>query len=59
MSPSNSVPPALEDRLGELKHVRDGMREQEKAMENQVERIMKLLSLEEGTGRAGKTGVSA
>ena len=49
----------LEDRLGELKHVRDGMREQEKAMENQVERIMKLLSLEEDTGRATKTGASA
>ena len=49
----------LEDRLGELKHVRDGMREQEKAMENQVERIMKLLNLEEGAGRANKTGASA
>ena len=46
----------LEDRLGELKHVRDGMREQEKAMENQVERIMKLLSVEDGMGRTTKIG---
>jgi hypothetical protein len=46
----------LEDRLSELKHVRDGMSEQQKAMETQVERIMKTLS---GETSAGKTSASA
>jgi hypothetical protein len=34
----------LEDRLNELKHVRDGMQEQEKAMEGQVTRILDMLT---------------
>jgi predicted GTPase len=36
----------LEDRMKELEHVRDGIREQEKALESQVEGITKLLSYE-------------
>jgi len=34
----------LEDRMKELEHVRDGIREQEKALENQVETITRMLS---------------
>jgi hypothetical protein len=50
----------LEDRLSELKHVRDGMKEQERAMQAQVDRIMQVLSVEGGAGQdAGRTGVSA
>jgi hypothetical protein len=36
----------LEDRLNELKHVRDGMREQENALQNQIERITEILNFE-------------
>jgi len=43
----------LEDRLNELKHVRDGMRDQEKALEMQVEMITRILnSREEPTSGA-------
>jgi hypothetical protein len=34
----------LEDRLNELKHIRDGIREQEKALELKAERINQILS---------------
>ncbi|MHB8455566.1 MAG: dynamin family protein [Acidiferrobacterales bacterium] len=37
----------LEDRLNELKHVRDGMRDQEKALETQVETINRILNTSE------------
>ena len=36
----------LEDRMKELEHVREGIREQEKALENRVEQITKILSYE-------------
>jgi gas vesicle protein len=36
----------LEDRMKELEHVREGIREQEKALETQVDRITKILSYE-------------
>jgi hypothetical protein len=36
----------LEDRMKELEHVRDGIREQEKALEVRVEQITKILSYE-------------
>jgi Dynamin family len=36
----------LEDRMKELEHVREGIREQEKALENLVEQITKILSYE-------------
>ncbi len=50
----------LEDRLNELKHVRDGMLEQGRAMQAQVERIMQVLSVEGDAGQdVGRTGVSA
>jgi len=38
----------LEDRLQELEHIRDGIREQEKAMENRVDAILR--SLKKGGG---------
>ena len=34
----------LEDRMKELEHVREGIREQEKALETQVEQITRILS---------------
>jgi CII-binding regulator of phage lambda lysogenization HflD len=36
----------LEDRMKELEHVREGIREQEKALEARVEQITKILSYE-------------
>jgi archaellum component FlaC len=36
----------LEDRMKELEHVREGIRDQEKALEAQVDRITKILSYE-------------
>jgi len=36
----------LEDRMKELEHVREGIREQEKALENLVEKITRILSYE-------------
>jgi len=35
----------LEDRLNELKHIRDGIREQEKALETKAERINRILDI--------------
>jgi len=46
----------LEDRMKELEHVRDGIREQEKALENQVESITRLLDFK-SAGDAGFVGV--
>jgi predicted GTPase len=45
----------LEDRLKELEHVREGIRDQEKALENQVDKITHLLNFEsaEAAGFAG------
>jgi chromosome segregation ATPase len=46
----------LEDRMKELEHVREGIREQEKKLEGQVEKITHLLSF--GTVKdAGFLGV--
>jgi len=36
----------LDDRMKELDHVREGIREQEKALENQVDQITKILSFD-------------
>jgi Tfp pilus assembly protein PilN len=36
----------LEDRMKELEHVREGIREQEKALEAKVDQITKILSYE-------------
>jgi Tfp pilus assembly protein PilN len=46
----------LEDRMKELEHVRDGIREQEKALEAQVEQITRMLSFESAQD-AGFLGV--
>ncbi len=46
----------LEDRTKELEHVRDGIREQEKALENQVEHITRMLSYK-SSEEAGFLGV--
>jgi len=46
----------LEDRMKELEHVRDGIREQEKALENQVETITRMLSYQSAE-EAGFLGV--
>jgi hypothetical protein len=46
----------LEDRTKELEHVRDGIREQEKALENQVENITRMLSYK-SSEEAGFLGV--
>lgn len=46
----------LEDRMKELEHVRDGIREQEKALEAQVESITRLLNFESAE-EAGFVGV--
>jgi len=46
----------LEDRLKELEHVRDGIREQDKALEAQVQSITRLLNFE-STEEAGFAGV--
>jgi len=46
----------LEDRMKELEHVRDGIREQEKALENQVEHITRMLSYK-SSEEAGFLGV--
>jgi hypothetical protein len=46
----------LEDRMKELEHVREGIREQEKALENQVEQITRMLNYE-STMAAGFSGI--
>jgi len=46
----------LEDRMKELEHVRDGIREQEKALENQVENITRMLNYK-SSEEAGFLGV--
>jgi hypothetical protein len=38
----------LEDRMSELEQIRDGIREQEKALEHRVEKIMETLTFERG-----------
>jgi hypothetical protein len=47
----------LEDRLKELEHVREGIREQEKTLENQVEAITRILNFESAATNAGFLGV--
>jgi DNA repair exonuclease SbcCD ATPase subunit len=46
----------LEDRMKELEHVREGIREQEKALENRVEQITQILS-DESQADAGFLGI--
>jgi len=46
----------LDDRMKELEHVREGIREQEKALERQVEQITKILNFESARD-AGFVGV--
>ena len=46
----------LEDRMKELEHVREGIREQEKALEKQVEVMTRMLSYESAK-QAGFLGI--
>ncbi len=49
----------LEERLNELKHVGEGIREQEKATENRVQRILSVINLDENNSAAGSREKSA
>jgi hypothetical protein len=42
----------LEERVSELEQIRDGIREQERNLENRVEAVMKVLSFDQGRSAA-------
>jgi hypothetical protein len=42
----------LEERVSELEQIRDGIREQERNLENRVEAVMKVLSFDQGKSAA-------